>query len=699
MTLLMAQRRINSLLDSVECGDGHSVGQLAGFTFVDLASVAKWLVRTSVPADFESFGLHVVNAFQAERDRPHEVGAERLGSMPPDNGPLVGAITTRVLDLISPDGGESAEEQIRVLLRRRDGSRQRMPPAGLSGHWAELSPPVQRRFLRALDPDLAHIDRIRFRSTLPTAALPQPGLAEARTRWLPQLLWPDWSIRLMPAAGCDSERFRAAAIVFLLTSGNPERNILNVAEVLHPHLQWQLTRYLSTEVTSGGDTILRAIGNISEYLDQHDGRIDYHRRRAVVGTDLLSEDQWRSLCFDTGIHPGDTAKTREQGSGRHLQARRYLHQLLTGADLNDPGNALSWRGSPDRAQYLAFVDWLAPPLRRTLADHAIRILRELGIDEPLTWSPPTDCCPALRRPGREPDDIDRQQVLKLVVTDKTPVGAVAERMATTADHIRLVLELDTDGPWTPAPRGPHVAWRRRQQARELLTTDFFEREHVGLRKRLRQLEQETGFPRGLISEIAAEIGVELLPPWKTAFTIDPHWLRDQYVDQRRSHEDIAAELGTSAETVRRSLIRHKIPRRPPGIASHTQMIAVVPGSVPDDIRRAVEGGLAGWQRLQRFQAVMRYATIDAAAEDLGLFQSALVTQLRRLERDAGAQLFHRAARGKAMRPTARGRALLSALDLPEVQALTPPLDRPALEAIRLHRAAVMGAQPSAGSSG
>ncbi len=65
---------------------------------------------------------------------------------------------------------------------------------------------------------------------------------------------------------------------------------------------------------------------------------------------------------------------------------------------------------------------------------------------------------------------------------------------------------------------------------------------------------------------------------------------------------------------------------------------------PQEIRRAVEGGLWGWQRLHRFQQAMAFPTIEEAADHLGAHRSTLVRQVQRLERDIGAQLYHRAAR-------------------------------------------------------
>jgi hypothetical protein len=122
-------------------------------------------------------------------------------------------------------------------------------------------------------------------------------------------------------------------------------------------------------------------------------------------------------------------------------------------------------------------------------------------------------------------------------------------------------------------------------------------------------------------------------------------------------------------TVNRAAHRHGIPIRPAGVISHPEMVRTLGTDIPRDIRRAVEGGLHGWQRLHRFQQTMGFPTIEQAAQHLGAHQAALVRQLQRLERDIGAQLSHRATHTLPLRPTRRGAALLKALDQPAVRAL------------------------------
>ncbi len=65
-----------------------------------------------------------------------------------------------------------------------------------------------------------------------------------------------------------------------------------------------------------------------------------------------------------------------------------------------------------------------------------------------------------------------------------------------------------------------------------------------------------------------------------------------------------------------------------------------------------------WTKLKTFHAAAEAGSLTAAAEALGLSQSAASRQISALEKDLGVKLFHRHARG--LRPTAQGQVLLQA---------------------------------------
>lgn len=242
-------------------------------------------------------------------------------------------------------------------------------------------------------------------------------------------------------------------------------------------------------------------------------------------------------------------------------------------------------------------------------------------------------------PGRDPADIDLRALHELVVLQKLPVGQAAGQLRTTTYHVRFALESIPRAARQWGRSTPPSAWILRHQAPQILTREFFEREYLQAGKRLQQIAAETGFYRPLAAHYAHKAGISLAhsPPPKD---IDKDWLREQYLDRQRPYADIAAELGVAVMTVYDAARRYGITSRAPGVHSSPQMITKLGKDSLRDVRRAVEGGLQGWHRLRRFQIAMTFPTIEAAATSLGAHQSALVHQLRRLERDIGATLYH-----------------------------------------------------------
>jgi Bacterial regulatory helix-turn-helix protein, lysR family len=448
----------------------------------------------------------------------------------------------------------------------------------------------------------------------------------------------------------------------LLVPGNPTPRLPPAVTDLYAYCSpFALNGVLRPLIANGHESVLAAICYLAAHLDTHGSPIEYQRRRALIPAEVITEPEWQDLCGRAGAHPGRPGA--HPGEARRLlDARRYLYQLLTGADLHDPRHKMVFRSGLDLSRYYEFTDPMTGPLRAALHDHARQILDHLGIDEPITWEPPPDCCGHLVLPGRDPTDIDRQAVQQLVIVEEFPVGLAARRLGTSNYHVRFALESMSRPARQWSRSTPPSAWARRHQAPQILTREFFEREYLNAGRTLSQLAAETGFSRPLIAEHARGAGISLDHYSPPVADIDEDWLREQYQVKQRSYTDIAAELGVAVMTVHGAAQRHGITSRPSGIRSHPEMITKLGTGVPRDIRRAVEGSLQGWHRLRRFQAAMTFPTIEAAASSLGAHQSALVHQFKRLERDVGAKLYYRSTPHQAMRPTRRGTALLRALD-------------------------------------
>ena len=473
-----------------------------GTALGDLGIVASWVLRQAPAGHFAGSGPQALAAWR-EWDQHSPAARRQPSRSPPASAALTGALAATAMTVLA-GSGEQATGQVRALLPRRDRP-QRARPAGLPApRWQQLSPPARGRFLRALDPDLVPADRIRYRTSTPQAAIPDstPEQLGARARAIPQLLWPEWAIRLMPARGFAAGPFRSIIAACLLLPGHPGRATRTAITAPHAYRSaLAIGTQLRALAGGGHDTVLTAITCLAGYLDTYGSPIDYQRRRDLIPAATITAGQWRDLCYGAAAHPGETP--------RHQHAQRYLFQLLTGADLHDPRHALAFTSGHDYSHYHAFADTLPTGLRDALHAHAAALLHDLGIGEPVTWAPPPSCCAGLTLPGPEPDDIDLDAVARLVITGGLPIADAAMRLGTSTGHIRLALE------YIPRPArqwGRSAApptWQRRQRARALLTREFFEREYIAAGKNLRQLEADTGIPSRFLSRVAREHGITL----------------------------------------------------------------------------------------------------------------------------------------------------------------------------------------------
>ena len=594
-------------------------------TLGDLGIVGSWVLRQA-PADwFAGLGPLALAAWREWNQQPPAAGRQP-GRFPPASAALTAALAATAMTVLT-GSGEQAIAQIRALLPPRAGPR-RPRPAGLPApRWRTLSATARGRFLRALDPDLGPADRIRYRTGTPEARIPDdpPGLLAARARAIPQLLWPDWAIRLMPARGFAPGPFRSTIAACLLLPGRATGTAITA---LHGYRSALATGTVLRALADGGhDTVLTAISCLAGYLDTSGSPIDYQHRRDLIPAGTITMSQWRDLCYGAAAHPGEAR--------RHRDAQRYLFQLLTGADLHDPRHALAFTTGNDYSHYQAFAGTLPTGLRDALHGHAAALLHDLGIGEPLTWAPPPGCCARLTLPGPEPDDIDLDAASRLIITGKLPVTDAAARLGTTTGHVRLALE-HIPRParqWGRSAAPP--TWQRQQRARAVLTREFFEREYIAAGKNLRQLEAETGITRRFLTQVAREHGITMTGVRGPAPAC-PCPLPGP---------DLTGQISGSGSPAE------------PGAA------------LPDDIRRAAGDNQAGWHRLRRFQIAMASPTIAAAAAGLGICPSALSHQLRRLEGDIGGKLYQPATSRRPWRPASRGAALLTALARPGIQAL------------------------------
>ncbi|MFE3279533.1 TniQ family protein [Nocardia sp. NPDC059239] len=636
-----AQTWIEGIFARIHSFDGeHARGDLA-----DLHAVCGWLLNNDESSLVEA----------ADRIHPGRSSFRAYRDASGGDPALTAATLIRARTILGPDDA-AAMASIRDIVALSGGGKRVPPPRMSSPVWySATTPRFRNRYLRTVDADLAPTERLRLRTGLPSAALPGDR-APARAAMIPQLIWPDWAGRLLPSEGHWADLHRGTMSAALLIPGHPERN---QAEDI-TQFNARISRANIAVPLRGYDHVILALGRIAEYLDQHGTPIDYQRRREQIPAETIDRTTWRELACSVEAHPGDD-RTRLRN------ANRYLQQLLTGADLSDTRHRLAFAGSDDRNHYLRFALAMTLPLRQALREYATSVLDRLGIEEPLTWSPPVDLADGLDLPGIDIDELDMDKIEQLVIVERRRLVDVADILGVHIEHIRFALER-LDRPQRTWPKtAPPAAWLREKHAEETLTREFFEREHIEGGHSLRALSATTGFSITELSQFARRRGVTVRLGQAPA-RIDPQWLREQYVERRRNMTDIATELATVGGVVTNALHRFGIPvRAATGVVSWTEMNRTY-DDLPAGVRAAVEGTYNGWERLRRFQIAMKFPMLKHAAEYLGINQMNLASQFELLERDLGAPLFTRYARPAAQEPTALGRALLDELATESVQA-------------------------------
>jgi hypothetical protein len=275
------------------------------------------------------------------------------------------------------------------------------------------------------------------------------------------------------------------------------------------------------------------------------------------------------------------------------------------------------------------------------------------------WEPPADCVGDVSLPGSESSALEVGSLHDLLRDKGLSLGEAADRLGTSIEHVRLALE---QSPLPPEPyclRSPPAAAQRRAQARSVLTPAFL-KDAQAVGKGTRTIASETGFSRKIVTQLINEAGLVSGPGRRPVHEIDSSWLREQYVTRKRTLPDIAAELSMSPVNLGRHARSLGVPLRPRGGASHAAALTEPDQTMPRIIQQALTG-TGAWERLRRFQSAMLYPTMSKASEALGIGSSVLTTQINRLERDVGAELYSRAVRGQPMQLTGQGRALVTAL--------------------------------------
>jgi hypothetical protein len=225
---------------------------------------------------------------------------------------------------------------------------------------------------------------------------------------LPAALWPTWALRLaLPTVDYTYLSTALPCAVLLVNS----RLSFDAATTVIGHRDADGHSLSHTLQQLHGDRhwghIRDALVRLADYLHEHDGPIDYLRRRSLDYEPLLAPATWQRICADLDIRTG--------GEKRHRLARCHLYALISAS----PARYAPWFIDDNEfsAPLANFPALLTPALSAAFHHEAHQFLRDNGIDEPLTWNPPEHLLEDLTFPGLDPADL----------TSRTCIGSCENR--------------------------------------------------------------------------------------------------------------------------------------------------------------------------------------------------------------------------------------------------------------------------------
>jgi DNA-binding transcriptional LysR family regulator len=572
----------------------------------------------------------------------------RPGFMAPSHAGKAAVGVTAAIAVLGAADIPRAGAALRWLV---EGSRRRgrtVSPTTASSWGRGTSETLAAIQLSALEPLLRPSDRLRYRTASNKPRHPEPGsgITDRRARRTPTLLWPEWSLQLS-LPHCYQHHLRRALSCAVLLVGTRLR-LTDTARLLGQSTTAQSVSriFQLLEADPHWPDILTAITRIADHLETHDVPVDYQRRRELDYDTLLPDDTWARLCRNTGRH---------QGPQMAAVVRSLLFERISGLPAVRAPFAIDDSGF--RAKVASFPIHLTPELAAGLHDEAKDFLHRHQIwDEPVSWHPPSTLLSDLKLPGPDPNRVDITRLHSLIREDVTGLQETAKRLDTTIDAVRHLLQQH------PAPTRPQPGVRVLATVRAELTKHKLIELYHHQQLSLREIGQRTGASRQTIARLARDYDIGLRQAPSPRHVIARDWLHEQYVTHRRTLPDLARETGMSTANMNRWAHIHNIPLRTRGEPSHQQHLREINrASEAPKILRPALSGVGGWTRLQRFAAASDYPTIGAAAKALAANQSALTTQINRLERELCGQLLVRAERGSHMQLTAHGERVVAAV--------------------------------------
>jgi TniQ/Bacterial regulatory helix-turn-helix protein, lysR family len=651
---ITAQRSIAELIDSDAAAFGiyRRHGTAVVEALADIRAVAGRILAYATPGDWRRvLPADLSTAYSAIQQR-RRTSAGTTGSKPglaaPSHAVTAAAGITAALAILDVADIEAAGHAMRWLIASSRDQGWKVDHLTVASWGKGTTAMLTAAQLVACGPSEFPSTQLRYRigTPMPTRPAHDKNRTTQLAAKIPALMWPAWALRLTPPRLTFQHTSAGLACAMLLVNSRVDFD--EAVDLLGRHLNEHALSHVLQQLQSDAcwNDIRRAVIDVADYLHTHECPINYQRRRALDYTAVLPEATWHDFRREAQVESSD----------QELRiARCHLYGLLIG----NPVRCAPWfLDSADfSAAVAAYPGHLTPVAAAALQTAAHEFLHRAGIAEPLTWQPPLRLLDGLVLPGADPDTINIA-ALHHLIEHREPLSTVARQLNSSPDAVRYVL---TQHPaisrQLSAPTTPALTGLAARLPPETLSAHYHQQ-----RMTLRDIASRYHVDRKTVARLAHQYGIDTRQGRPREHEeIDRNWLYTEYIVHRRTLPELAAEKGMSTMNMSLWAQRHGIQRRPRGEASKAANLeAAKQGRQAPTILRPALSQIGGAARLKRFEMVLRYPTITAAAADLGLRQAVLTSQITRLEGELGGALVERAQRGRPMTLTKRGARVLRA---------------------------------------
>jgi hypothetical protein len=319
-------------------------------------------LRRLLPADLVAANEQA-RAQPLSRYRPARADA-RSGAIAPANAAITAAALAATIQILDNPDIPSAASMLRDLFAGAGAPGFSPHRPGAASWGADATSTLTAIHLRSIGRWLTPSDQLRHR--VATAAPRRPDDHRSRTRCLPTMLWPWWSLRLSSPKMHHVRTVRPALACAALIVGSTTSPSAAAAALGRPTDPGHLARTLRIlNAHPAWIQVASALTRLADYLDTYGSPIDYQRRRQLTYRDLLPADQWQRMCHDVGAPPGLDLRARS--------VRCFLFERISGipAELAPPAYAIM--NAPHRSALLELPAYLTPQLLAELDKSRHRI--------------------------------------------------------------------------------------------------------------------------------------------------------------------------------------------------------------------------------------------------------------------------------------------------------------------------------------